>query len=365
MRTGQVRQDGRYCRELSWAVYKEKFSFIKEEEFIMNMKKIAALAMAVAMCLPMSAFAAQSVEMDTDFDIYSPVLEVNLPVKADVKVNPLADKATTSTDYTVSSNSIDVVNKTVDNGKGIPVNVTAQATVAASNQDVVVLYDYANFTEDDASKTKKISLQLAEPNMKATVDATGKIATHAAYDTPTNTATITKYGSLLSVNVAAPAVTGGTATPTVNSFAVVGKANPNANWMKGDVTVGITYTVKASKPVTVTTPTVAPVTVAAGADASIVIPNVGEAKVVAFAVHNDEAGYKDYVWTELDKSVYEITYAPNATITTQTDATIKIDKADPGLVFLAGADNGCQGKAQDLIIALSDGRFVVSTFTAN
>ena len=45
------------------------------------------------------------------------------------------------------------------------------------------------------------------------------------------------------------------------------------------------------------------------------------------------------------------------------DATITIPKDDGGLAYLAGDD--LKGKAQDLEIALSDGRIVVSTLTVN
>lgn len=367
-----------------------------------NMRKAAATALAVTMCVPFSAFAAQnsaSGSFNTSFDVYSPALTISVPLTMDVRVNPIADTAAKDVKkFAVASNSIDIMNASVDVEKdvAIPVNVTVKANISTAAEGVVT--EYNTFAAEATSTKKKIYLELSQANKAATLGA-GKdtsgaaltpafdtdnkldlskyaVATAAEYDSVTNKAAITKYGSLLSMDITGPTTTNSTTgktystaaadvTAAVGSFAVTGVANTNADWKANDVAVAVTYNVRASKPLSITTPTLAAgVTVSAGADASIVVPNVGEAEVVAFAVHNDEAGYKDYVWTELDRSVYEITYAPNATTTTQTDATIKIDKADPGLVFLADAENGCKGKAQDLIIALSDGRYVVSTFTA-
>ena len=81
--------------------------------------------------------------------------------------------------------------------------------------------------------------------------------------------------------------------------------------------------------------------------------------MIAIAVHKDGKDlYGDYVMEG-----YTVAYAPNTTTTSQTDATITIPKDNATLTFLAGDDY--KGKAQDLIIALSDGRRIVSTLTVN
>lgn len=358
-------------------------------------KKAAAMALAMTMCVPGAALAADgdlntaaSGSFNTSFDVYSPALHISVPLKADIQVNPMADSTSTGVkQFTVASNSIDVINASVDTEAdvAIPVNVTVKAAITKAGEDVVT--EYNTFTEDPKSTKKKIHLSLTQAATAAVLDEANRAAgtgdasklldlttvpvkTAAEYTGATNETAITKYGSLLSVDIAVPTLeTGATSftadptkvKPTVGSFAVTGVANTNADWKADDVAVAITYNVKASKALAVETPAVAGVNAAANTDVSIVIPNVGESTVVAVAAHNDGEGlYKDYIWEE---STYEVTYAANTTTSTQTDATIKISKDDEGIKFLTGDDY--KGKPQDLIIQLSDGRYVVSTLTVN
>ena len=87
----------------------------------------------------------------------------------------------------------------------------------------------------------------------------------------------------------------------------------------------------------------------------ITVPGIGEATVTAIALHNDGEGlYGDFIW-ESDAISVDYSTAGNAKIT--------ISKDDGALKLLAEDDY--KGKAQDLVIALSDGRFVVSTLTVN
>lgn len=348
--------------------------------------KITAAAMAVTMCLPMAASAAQEGSFETSFDVYSPVLTISVPTKLDVKVNPIADSSSDGVGkFTVASNSIDIMNASVDVEKdqAIPVNVTVKASVESAAEDVVT--EYNTFTADASSMKKKIYLELSEANAAATIGA-GKddqgtaltpafdtdkkldltkyaVATPAEYGSVTNKAAITKYGSLLSMNIGGPTTTDSTTgatfstdatkvTATVGSFAVTGEANTNADWKTTDVRVAVTYNVKASKPVTVTTPSVAtaPTLTAANiADVTIAVPNIGEATVMAVGVHNDES-FGDYVW---DADAYTVDYT-----TTAGTASIKIPKEDAGLKTFAEFKG-----THDLVIGLSDGRMVVSTFT--
>lgn len=361
--------------------------------------KIAAAAMALTMCMPTAAFAASTTppaingetkgSFDTSFDVYSPSLHISVPLKADIEVNPMADSTATGVkQFTVASNSIDIINASVDTeaNTAIPVNVKVNATITSAKEDVVT--EYNTFNADNTSTKKRINLMLTEAKTAAVLDETGRAAltgdqsklldlstvpvkTAAVYTGATNTTAVTKYGSLLSVDIAAP--TSDTANdfttdaskvkPEVGSFAVTGIANTNADWADTDISVAITYNVKASQPLAITTPAIATAPTftsgASAADLTITVPDVGEATVFAVGCHNDNF-YKDYNW---DTSAYTVTYAENTT-TNKIDATIKFPKTDKGLAeFLAGDDY--KGKEQDFIIGLSDGRMVVSTLTVN
>lgn len=344
--------------------------------------KIAAATMAITMCIPTMAFAADTStisteatgKIETSFDVYSPTLTISVPLKADIEVNPIAATGDTLKQYTVASSDMDVINASIDNGAGIPVNVTVNATIASKKDDVIT--EYNSFTADKTSTKKRIYLNLAQASTAAVVaetdltDATDAakidiskavVSTAAEYTDAsiTNRVAITQYGSLLSVDIAAPA-DGNTAadftaldkiTPGVGSFAVTGVANFSADWQPEDVKVDIAYNVKASQALGITTPAIATAPVftsgSSATDLTIVVPNVGEATVFAVGCHNDNF-YKDYNW---DADAYTVTYAPNVTTTTQTDATITFKKDDAGLAFLAGDDY--KTKAQDFIVGLS------------
>lgn len=393
-----------------WTIYKEEFSF-KEEEFIMklNMKKVAAMAMAATMCMPASVFAASggtttptttaetSGSFDTSFDVYAQTLTVSVPVAMNVKVNPLADSTATDVKkFEVASDSIDIINASVDADAdiGIPVNVTVRATIESVNEDVVT--EYNTFTADATSVKKRINLNISQAQTAAVVAAkTGEtlafdtdkklqlnqfeVTTPAVYTTPVKSTAITQYGSLLSVDIAKPTTSDTTAgatyttdatkvTPVVGSFAVTGVANTNADWKADDVNVAVTYVVKASKALNITTPaiTTAPTFTSgtSAADLTITVPNVGEATVTGAIVHSGEGLYPDYAWEVQEGSdKITVTYAPNATTSTQTDATITLKKDDEALTFLAG--DATKTKAQDFLIGLSDGRIIVTTLTVN
>lgn len=359
--------------------------------------KIAAAAMALTMCMPTAAFAASTTppaangpkegSFTTSFDVYSPALTVSVPVNLNVQINPIADSsADTVKKFTVASNSIDILNASVDvdADTAIPVVATIKASIE-SGEDVITKYN--TFTADDISTAKKIHLELSAAGTVATVgvkdggtaafDTEKKldlsqyaVNAEAEYTTPAKSTAVTKFGSLLSMDIAGPSTsdsTGGATfstdatkvTPTVGSFAVTGVANANADWNKDDVKVNVTYNVKASKALSITTPSVAAVTATAGSDATITVPDVGEATVLALGVHNDDNAYGDFLW---ETGKFEAVSAPNATTASQTDITITIDKDDEALKYLA---SDFAGKAQDLVIALSDGRYIVSTMTVN
>lgn len=355
-------------------------------------KKVAAAALAMTMCVPASAFAAEtSGSFDTSFDIYSPVLTISVPTSLNIEVNPISDSSATNVKkFTVASNSIDVMNASVDVEKDapIPVNVTVKAAITSKSEDVVT--EYNTFTADPTSTKKRINLNLSQAGTAAVMDLksggaaafdTDKkldlsqyaVKTEADYGTPAKSAAITQYGSLLSMDVAGPTTsdttnTGATYSTTaadvkasVGSFAVTGAANANADWKADDVKVAVTYNVKASQALSITTPTVAALTHTSGTtatDLEITVSGVGEATVEALALHNGAAGsYGDVVW---ESGAYTVDYAVNGGA---MEATITIPKDDAFLGVLAGDDY--KTKAQDLVIALSDGRYVVTTLTVN
>ena len=216
--------------------YKEVVKVMKTRK----MTKVAAAALAMAMCVPSSVFAAStptpapvqtSGSFNTSFDVYSPKLTIQVPVNLDIEVNPLADSTATGVKkFSVASNSIDIWNASVDtaadSGKGtaIPINVTVKATIAEKKADVIT--EYNTFTSDVTATTKRINLMLTEAQTAATLKLkTSQLAEYEAadnkvlklsnwetnaaaiYTTPKQSVAITKYGSLLSVDIAGPATT--------------------------------------------------------------------------------------------------------------------------------------------------------------
>lgn len=364
-----------------------------------NLKKLTAATLALTMCFPATAFAgsATAVPMSGDFattfDLASPVLTVQVPTALDMRVNPLNDtSATTVKKFTFASNSIDIINASVDNkAKGIPVNVKIEATIESKGEGVVT--EYNSFTASTTSKEKRVYMYLRQAKTpteltvgsgagytssgqldlsKYTLKTTSTdLADYSDPSSPAkpNVATITKWGAVLSMDILAPTLGSGTdwtagadVVPKVGSFAVVGVANTGASWLPTDVKVKVSYDIKACNPLSLTTPVVAAKTwTYNSADLTFVVENVAHNTVAALGLHNDKQGaYGDYL-LELDKD-FTVTYAANATTSTQTDATITIKKDNDVMNFLA---NSYTGKAQDLVIALSDGRMVVTSLTVN
>lgn len=358
-----------------------------------KLTKATAVALAMAMCVPASALAAgQQGTLQTSFDLYSPKLTIQVPVNADIRINPIAETSATDVKkFTVASNSIDIWNASVDvdADKAIPVNATVKATISKKADDVITSYN--TFTANATSPVKKINLNLSRAQTAAVLglgkedDGTDKeaaldsekrldlskytVATPAVYTTPAESVAITQWGSSLSVDISGPSTSVTTGnntfssdatkiTAAVGSFAVTGTANVSADWKADDIAVDITYDVRASQARNIATPKIAtaPTFASTGtADLTITVPGIGEAKVTDIAAHNDEGEYKDYFWTA-DAYTVDDTTTPGT-------AVITIPKADEGLAYLAGDDY--KTKAQDFVIALSDGRMVVTTLTVN
>lgn len=347
-----------------------------------QIKKAAAVALAMTMCVPGAAMAAATTpavngeatgSFNTSFDVYSPSLHISVPLQADIEVNPMADSTSSGVkQFSVASNSIDIINASVDTDAdtAIPVNVTVKASITNAAEDVVT--EYNTFTADSKSTKKKIQLNLTQAATAATLDESSKAALTgdnsklldlssvsvddaAVYTGATNTTPITKDGSLLSVDIGAPTkgseasfiADASKVVPVVGSFAVTGVANTNADWKADDVAVSITYNVKASKALTITTPTLtAEVTAAPTTDTTITINGVGEASVVAVGLHNDE----DYGDVMFEEGAYTVDDSVADTL------KITILKDNESIAYLK-ENHG--DKSQDLVILLSDGRTVV------
>lgn len=355
-----------------------------------NMKKVLATALAMTMCVPVTASAADvnGGAFTTSFDIYSPTLTVEVPVNLDIEVNPFANTSATDTKkFEVASKSMDIINGSVDleNDQGIPVVATIKAKITSKSEGVIT--EYNTFTTDKTSAKKRIQLNLSKAGTAAVIDvkpAAGSdpagapaynddkldlsqyaVKTKADYTTPASTA-ITGFGSLLSVDIGAPTTKDTTnnsfkqatdVVPVAGSFAVTGVANTGADWKKDDIGVEVTYSIKASDALNITTPTLADVThsSAGTTDLEITLTGIGEAEVIAMAAHNDN-GYGDAIWEGT-----QFKFEPDAT--TAGNAKVTVAKDDSILAALAGDDY--KGKKQDFVVVLSDGRYIVSTLTVN
>lgn len=360
-----------------------------------NVKKTAAMALALAMCFPgvVSASSApafnnkETATFTSSFGVYSPTLTISVPLKLDVRVNPVAPGTGTGVDtlFSIASNSVDIINASVNETlkEDIPVNVTVTATIKAKAAGVVT--SYRSFTKSTESAVKKVFLQLQEAGTAAQLTGTSpdfvngtthldlndwSVTTAAQYTTDdTNKVPITKYGALLSMDMGGVKIkSGSTETdvtadagevePSVKSFAVTGVANTSAEWKSTDLTLEIKYVVKASEARGITPPTVPAVVRQASAttDQTVVVTGVGSATVTGLAIHNDadsKIGDVPFGAAEF-KSVTDSTGgsgAGTATITISKDAAI----------FKNLSTDAYKGVEEELVIGLSDGRVVVTT----
>lgn len=353
-----------------------------------NMKKVVATALAMTMCVPVAASAADvnGGAFTTSFDIYSPTLTVEVPVNLDIEVNPFANSAATDTKkFEVASKSMDIINGSVDkeNDLGIPVVATIKAKITSKSEGVIT--EYNTFTSDKTSAKKRIQLNLSKAGTAAVIDVKAnpagtpaygtddkldlsqyEVKTKAVYTGATDTA-ITGFGSLLSIDIGAPTSKDTTnsgsfanaadVVPVAGSFAVTGVANTGAEWKKDDIGVEVTYSIKASGALSIATPTLTGVTYSSTGTTGLEInlTGIGEAEVIAMAAHNDN-GYGDAIWESK-----QFKFEPDAT--TAGNAKVTIAKDDSILAALAGDDY--KGKPQDFVVVLSDGRYIVSTLTVN
>lgn len=138
------------------------------------------------------------------------------------------------------------------------------------------------------------------------------------------------------------------------AMAILGEATINAAWQTDDLNVGLVYNIKASNStVTDTQPILAGVT---GNTITIPAATLNEATVEAVAIQDPKKDTYGFFPLEFD----ETTYTTNAS----GDATLTIDS---GVIDYLKTDDSLKGASnpQDLIIALSDGRVIVTTLTVS
>lgn len=358
-------------------------------------KKFAAVALAMTLFVPAlsSQVSAEEVEITTDFAVNSPVLTLNVPTSTSLTVNPFYDGSATAADgFSISTEDIYILNASTDVEKdmGIPVNVTVKAQITSKGAGVLTQYN--DFTEDFSSTDKKVNLNLVESKTgvaaalisgkTAALDSTSKKLNIGDFEgsgadykdsAVANKMTVTEYGAKISIDVAAPtsSVTpsGSTKafssdaskiTPGASAFALVGKANPGADWSESDLAVKLVYDAKASNAVNVAVPTIATAPefkLASPADVSIAVSDVKTATVTGVALHAPELSADDFAFED-----YTVTYT-EATVSgkTTTTAAIKIPKTNGILTAAAGLNK--ETTPYDLIVVLSDGRVVTTTLS--
>ena len=63
-----------------------------------SFKRFAAVAMAAILCVPAFSTQVLADEIKTDFGVYAPVLTINVPANASIKVNSIAASGSTDVD---------------------------------------------------------------------------------------------------------------------------------------------------------------------------------------------------------------------------------------------------------------------------
>lgn len=342
-----------------------------------KMTKLSALALAFTMGFSTVAFAAtasNSGTISSKFSLYSPTLTVTVPASADVQVNPLMTTTTsngTVDEFEVASKALIFTNKTIDTDptdstkkKPIPLTVTVTAK-AVPGEGVVTHYNNGvGYFESNATSTKKeIFLQMSTGTAKVDdTDSSSKLddkkVTAKGFGT-TKATPVTSYGSKLQFNVAGPTLDTSTSTTVeqlgAGACAITGDANYNADWAEKDLTVTVTYSIKASTYTGAPEGNVTAVSASKGADATFTLTkgNLEGAELSDIAFHNNgKDGYGDII---LDKADY--------TAETKANGDIEVTFAGDGTIAgILGGDSFID-KPQDVVFALSDGRMFVSSLT--
>lgn len=334
--------------------------------------KLLACVLAASMCAVPVAAASETMtitddkahDMDVDFGVNSPIIDVTVPTKANVKVNPMYDKNGTAGDlkeFAVASKELVISNNTSsnDDGSGVALLCTVRGTITNVGEGVGVSYN--TFTPKPASEKKLIHLDITSSNTLPAVSENNKFKIGTA---PCVQVPMTNVGARLQLPIAASSNVAGTNKPGYGAFAITGVANVAADWADTDVNVSLSYRVRAIQESPMNNPSIAnaPATTSGNiATAATVIAtktdlaaaSLGDGvTVTGLIIHNPENEFDDYALTAEDLEI-------------NTDATgceVKIKAGDPGLTFLGSS---YKGKGQDLLLGLSDGRIIATTITVN
>ncbi len=354
--------------------------FNLKEELIMKSKRVTRLlacALATTMCaVPVFASSADPTtsitqdnydgSVDLDFGKESINVQVSVPTSAALRVNPMAtvsSGATAVTGAQIASRDLRIINRTyartpgtVSNNQGVAVIVTARAQVLGKGDGVKVVYNKANagsnvFSQD--SDAKNVMMELQQGTL-SDISGNGTYGSGAK-------ATVTELGSRIKFAVGAPTsvssgdnVTVADASVGKAAMAILGEATINAAWQTDDLNVGLVYNIKASNStVTDTQPTLAGVT---GNTITIPAATLNEATVEAVAIQDPKKDTYGFFPLEFDETTYTTNASGAATLT-----------IDSGVIDYLKADDSLKGASnpQDLIIALSDGRVIVTTLTVS
>lgn len=323
--------------------------------------KLLACVLATSMCaVPVAAASSDTkpitddkeYTLDVDFGVNSPVIDVTVPTKADVKVNPYNKTTNTGAlnEFTVASKELVISNNTknVDDGTGVALLCTVRGTITNTAEGVGVSYN--TFVPKAGSEKKLIHLDLTSAN---TASGTQSENNTFGGTTAVTKVPMTKVGSRLQLPISASSNT----APGYGAFAVTGTANVAAEWADTDVNVSLSYRVRAIQEAPVNNPNISAVTVTSAnvANQATQIATITETEmgdgvsVTGVIIHSPENEFEDYPLTSEQLDITQ-------------DATngyvVKIKAADPGLTFLGGAS--FKGKGQDLLIGLSDGRIMAT-----
>lgn len=300
-------------------------------------------------------------DITTEMGPYAPVVSVNVPTKARVEVNPLFQKTDTSVNgWGIASKSLVITNKSYDADKsmGIPLVVTADAQITAKKDGVKTYYEKGSrsgFTPSANSSAKAVCMSLSVGNLN-----TATTSTNANYKTAGKmTDVITTVGSQVQLQVAAPS-DATAANRTYGAFAVVGDANVNANWQDGDITLALSYDIKAANSGIKQKPTLAnsnmTVTALTSGNAisinGLSVNGLDGAFVEKILIHDVKENGNDWELDANDES--QVKWDLNAA-GTQYKLTIPasgdVDWYKEELIH---------GKPYDMIIKLDDGRYITT-----
>lgn len=338
--------------------------------------KLLACILAASMCtVPVFASGTtwqdgatdgKETQVRVDFGVNSPTLKVKVPTQCDLKVNPLYNSSATNKveSFTLASKEFVISNNTSDNSTGTSQGVKIMCTATASvtpKQGVMVSYNTVSPQRGDTRK-------LAHLDLTGATDAQVSESQNA-YAGTKGKESITPLSARLQVEVAAPtiAASGAITAAGYGAFAITGQANTGADWQGDDLTVQLSYRLRAvgNSDTPINSPVVPAVTAASSNNTStgsgtpittkaqLPISNgIEAANVTGILIHSPENAFQDY-FLEASKLTID---------KDSTGCAITVPKEDVGLQFLA---ESYAGKTQDLLIGLDDGRIIATTITVN